>query len=492
MKVLLINPAIRPNSPKCILNVGLAYVASALQRAGIDIEILDVDAFRYSDSEVERMIRTRKFDVAGIGDLVSHYRWVKWLAGVIKSHHPEVPVIAGNTVATSIPELLLAHTHVDVAVLGEGDITAVELVKALCEGRALDEVKGIAFKRDGAIAKTPARPVIDPIDSIPFPNYDLFDMSVYLEKSRWHVDNPELVGIPLDKIVSMPVVTARGCPYRCTFCYHAFQEKKYRYRSPENIIAEILAHKSKYGANFIQFWDELSFFHARQARRLLELFIDRKVNIAWYGSARSELISKDDFELALLFRKAGCKGLGFSLENGNESILASMNKQNTPQDFVVQARMLQAAGVPTFTSVVFGYPQESPQTIAETFEVLRDARIYPSVGFLQPMPGTPMFAAAVAEGHINDVEAYLMRMGDRQDLRINLTQMSEGKMMGLIETHLRSLNAELELDLPAQDLIRTRVYRAAKSEAFMTSFGVAGRVFREAGESSDPTRKSEL
>jgi anaerobic magnesium-protoporphyrin IX monomethyl ester cyclase len=78
--VLLVNPSIRPNSPKCLLNVGLAYIASAINRAGIDLKILDVDAHRYSDDEVARMIREEQFDVAAVGDLVSHYRWVKWLA----------------------------------------------------------------------------------------------------------------------------------------------------------------------------------------------------------------------------------------------------------------------------------------------------------------------------------------------------------------------------------------------------------------------------
>jgi anaerobic magnesium-protoporphyrin IX monomethyl ester cyclase len=479
MKVLLVNPSIRPNSPKCLLNVGLAYIASAINRAGIDLKILDVDAHRYSDDEVARMIREEQFDVAAVGDLVSHYRWVKWLAATIKESHPNAPVIAGNTVATSIPKVLLEHTAVDIAVISEGDETVVDLLVALNDSTSLEMVPGIAFKQRGKIVQTMPRRVIEPIDAIPFPNYDLFDIDVYLQKSKWMVNGADVIGIPFDDIVVMPIVTARGCPFQCTFCYHAFQHKKYRYHSPEAIAGEAQRLKEKYGANFIMFWDELSFYDPDQARRVAELFIERELNIKWEGTCRSELIDAEHADLAALFKKSGCTGMGYALENGNDEILKAMNKKNTTRDFVFQAKTLREAGLPTFTSVVFGYPQETPATIRETFDVLREAQVYPSVGFLQPMPGTPMFELAVKNGQIPDVEAYLMRMGDRQDLRVNLTSMSNEEMSEVIEAELRKLNADLKIGLNEEELIKTRVYRVAKSEAFAHSFGIAARVQRE-------------
>lgn len=479
MRVLLINPAIRPNSPKTMLNVGLAYVASAIHRAGYDLEILDIDAYRYSEEEVERLIRTKRFDVAGIGDLVSHYRWVKEIAGVIKTYHPKATIMVGNTCGTSIPRLLLERTAVDIAVISEADETVVDLLQHLEAGGPLDEVKGIAFKRGGDIVENCGRPVIEPVDSIPFPNYDLFDIGIYLEKSRWHVNGPDVVGIPFDEIIAMPIVTARGCPFKCTFCYHAFQNKKYRYRSPENIVAEIEELKWRYGVNFVNFWDELSFYRKDQTRRLADLFIERKVGVKWEGTCRSELIGADDFDLALRLKEAGCTGLSFSLENGNDEILKAMNKLNTTEDFVTQARVLQEVGIPTFTSIVFGYPQETPATIRETFEILRRARIYPSVGYLQPMPGTPMYDLARREGYIDDEEGYLIRMGDRQDLRVNMTRMPQEEMEAIVVEELRRLNADLRTGLSEEELIRTRVYRTAKSDSFMHSFGVAARVLRE-------------
>lgn len=479
MKILFINPSIRPDSPKCLLNVGLAYVASAVERAGFDLEILDIDAHRFSPQEVERQIRTKKFDVVGIGTLVSHYKWTKEIAAVIRQYHKHVPIMVGNTLGTSVPKTLLEKTDVDITVLGEGDITAVEVLKAFNENRPLDEVQGICFKRDGNIIRTPARPVIPNIDQIPSPNYDLFEIEIYLEKSKWMIPAPETLPIPFEDLVAMPVNTARGCPFSCNFCYHAFQEQKYRYRSPENIANEAELWKAKYGANFITFWDELSFYHPKATERLADLFIERNLGVHFVASCRSELVNWDNIDVARKLKKAGCKGLGFSLESGNEEILKAMNKRNHVSDFITQAKVCHAAGIEVYTGLVFGYPQETSETIAETFGVLREARVYGSVGYLQPMPGTPMYEYAKRTGHIADDESYLLIMGDRQDLRINLSRLDSKEMEAVVYQHCVELNKALNVGLKENELIRTRTSRVAKADSFLESFGVAAQVVRE-------------
>ncbi|MFH0900898.1 MAG: radical SAM protein [Pseudomonadota bacterium] len=465
MKVLFINPAVRPDSPKLMLNVGLAYVVSAAERAGIAFEILDIDAHRYSDEEVERRIRTMRFDVAAIGTLVSQYTLVKGIAAMIRQHHPRAVIVVGNTLGTSVPRLLLEKTEVDVAVRGEGDITAVELFQAVAAGSSLDEVAGICFKRDGEIVETAPRRAIACVDDIPFPNYDLFDIDIYLEKSRLIVPAPEKLPIAFDDLVAMPVSTARGCPFQCNFCYHAFKSLKYRHRSPESICAEIERWKTKYGANYVSFWDELSLYDIKSTARLADLLIEKNLRMFFVGSARSELLDWSKLEVARQLRKAGCKGLSFALESGNESILRAMNKRNHVADFITQAKVCHEAGLEVYTSLVFGYPQETPATIANTFDVCSKARVYPSVGYLQPSPGTPIYEYARQKGYIGDEELYLMSMGDRQDLRMNLTGMSPDLMEGLIHEHLRALNDELGIGLPESQLIKTQVYRSARQDA---------------------------
>lgn len=476
MKILLVNPAIRPDSPKCILNVGLGYVATALERAGFELEILDVDAHRYDDETVERLLRTKKYDAVGVGTLVSQYGWAKEIARIVREYHPHVPIVAGNTLATSVPDTLLTKTDFDVAVLGEGDITAVELFTAYADGTPISDVAGIAYW-DGEVKRTPPRPVIPDIDEIPTPNYELFDLDIYLEKSNWMVPAPENLPIPFDEIRSMPVNTARGCPFSCTFCYHAFQKLKYRHRSPDSIADEIQLWRDRYGVNFIAFWDELSFYQDKATERFADLMLERNLGVYFYGSCRSELFNDDTEHIAQKLKQAGCKGLGFALESGNEEILLAMNKHNHVSDFVRQCRILHRVGIEVYTSIVIGYPQETRETIAETFRVLSDANVYPSVGYLQPMPGTPMYQLATDTGAIRDEEEYLLMMGDRQDLRIPLSEHLTGdEMEAAVLEELKILNDGLETAMPEDGLIKTGVYRVAKEETFLESFGVAAKV----------------
>ena len=492
MRTLLINPAVRPDSPRLLPNVGLGYIASAIHRAGMDLDILDIDMHRYSEEQVEKLLRVKKYDAVGIGTLASQYKWCKSIAHVIKGLRPTVPIIVGNTLGTSVPEILLSKTDVDIAVIGEGDITIVDLLTKLNNGESLESVQGIYYKENGKVRKTPSREVISNIGEIPFPNWDLFEMEPYLEKSKHNIPISERNPMPVDEMVAMPVTTARGCPFKCTFCYHAFQDKKYRHRSPVNICAEIELWKSKYGANFVNFWDELSFYYYKATEEFADLMIDKNLDVYFAGSCRSDLLGRADtdieknIEIAGKLKKAGCVGLGYALENANKDILIQMNKKCDADEFILQSRILQEAGIDCYTSLVFGYPQETEETIAETFDVLRGARIYPSVGYLEPMPGTPMYQLAIDQGFIKNEEDYLLIMGDRQDIRLNMTKMTNEQMEAVVKDQLIALNKELETGLKDEELIRTRTYRTAKTingflpkkttETFLQGFGIAAEV----------------
>ncbi len=479
MKILLVNPAIRPDSPKCILNVGLGYVATALDRAGFELEILDIDAHRYDNAQVAKLLRTKRYDAVGIGTLVSQYGWARDVMKEVRAAK-DVPIVVGNTLATSVPEILVERTEADVAVIGEGDITAVEVFTALAEGFSLGDVQGIVYRCDGKTIRTLPRPVIQDVNEIPSPNYELFDLDIYLDKSRWMVPAPENLDMDFDDIRSMPVNTARGCPFSCTFCFHAFQNLKYRHRSPENVADEIQLWRDRYGVNFIAFWDELSFYQDKATERFADLMLERDMGIQFFGSCRSELFKPETAHIAMKLKQAGCKGLGFSLESGNEEILTAMNKHNHVTDFIKQCRILHDVGIEVYTSIVFGYPQETRETIAETFSVLADSHVYPSVGYLQPMPGTPMYQLALETGKIADEEAYLLMMGDRQDLRVNLSEhLTAEEMEAAVHDELVVLNGVLATGLPEDGLIKTRAYRVAKEETFLGSFGQAAQVQKE-------------
>ncbi|MFZ5987157.1 MAG: B12-binding domain-containing radical SAM protein [Bacillota bacterium] len=456
MKVLLINISLRPTSPTLLPPLGLAYIATAIHNAGYGLEILDIDAHRYTDNEVESMIREKDYDVAAMGCIVTGYKEVKKLCSMIK-RYKNVPVIVGNSVASSIPELLLERTEADIAVIGEGDITDIEVLKALEKKEDLANVKGIYYKKDGKIYKTPVREAIKDIDSIPFINWDLFDIDIYIEKSRIYMNEP--YPVPYEELRSLPVNTARGCAFNCTFCYHVFKKDKYRVRSPRSVCEEMKLLKEKYGINYVNLFDELTFYSRKQCEEFADTLLKYDLGVFWKACCRGNLFKEEDIDLARKLKKAGCVGLGYSLESANGEILKAMNKKLDRNEFVEQTRVLRKAGLAVWTSLVVGYPQENEETLKETFDCCYDADIYPSVGYLVPLPGTPMYEYARKTGAIKDEEEYLLNSGDRQDFRINLTKLDHRSIEEIVKRNLKRISDKLELGLDEEKLLKTGNYK---------------------------------
>lgn len=459
MKVLLINVCLRYDTENKIIPVGLGYIASAVYRAGFDMEVVDIDLYRYSEQELEEILRKKEFDVVGLGCIVTGYKIVKNICAIIKRINKNAIIVVGNSVASSIPTILLSHTQADIAVIGEGDITIVELLRHLSKRESLEAVSGIYFKRDGKIIPTKLRTPISNLDSIPFPKWDLFEINTYLQESKNYVDEP--YPLPKEHIRAIPVNTARGCAYSCTFCYHVFKEYKYRWRSPVSIIAEIKEVKKIFGINYVNFWDELTFFQKAQTEAFVDELIKEDVGIFWTASCRAGLFREpEDIQLAKKIKKSGCIGLGYSLESANTNILRAMNKSISKEMFVVQKKILDKAGIVSWTSLVFGYPEETEETVKETMEFCYENDVYPSAGFLLPQPGTPIYKKMLERGIIVNEEDYLLQMGDRQDLRINLTNIPTQHFISLVKEYLRKINTKLGFNIAEEKLIKSGHYRA--------------------------------
>lgn len=483
---------VRPDSPKKIANVGLAFVINAAKQAGFKYELLDIDLYRYTAEEVEEKIKNSDCDVFAYGALSSLYGQVRNMASLIRKHHPNGKIIVGNTIATNSYDVLLNTTEVDICVLGEGELTIVNLFKVLEAGEDFTKASGIVFKNaEGKVVRNCGTPAYATLDEIPWLDYEVFEMDKYMESSRHHVPAPQKIPIPFESLRAIPINSARGCAFHCTFCNHAFEGYKYRTRTPRSLVDEIKHRINQYQVNFINFWDELTFCRWQDAEKFADIMIEENINVYWIASVRSELLvrAKDKaIEVAKKLKKAGCHGLAYSLETGNKEILKDMKKMNTVEDFLAMCEICHAAEIDIYTSIIIGYPQETPQTIDETFEVLRQAKVYPSVGFLQLMPGTPMYRIGLEKGLIKDEVEYLLKMGDRQDLRINLTQYDDEFLMSYTTEKLVKLNEELKIGLNNAKLIKTGTWQGKakaqetteeRTDNFMEDFGISGKILRD-------------
>lgn len=461
MNILVINISLRPVSPLKLFPIGLGYITTAMKRAGFTFDLLDIDAHRPSAQEVENFIKKKKYDVVCMGCIVTGYKILKALAALVKKHHPQAVIIAGNSVATSIVDTLLTKTNVDIAVMSEGDETIVDLLNTLSKSRPLAEVQGICFLRDSQMVRTPRRPLIKNISTLPFIDFTVYDVEAYISTSKFAVSDP--LPIPREEIRALPVNTARGCVANCSFCYHVFKSQPYRYRSPESIVTEIKQLIETYSLNYILMWDELTFFSKKQTVALIDKILEENIQFYWVGLCRGDLFQdEDDLEIMKRMKQAGCIGMGYSLESAEPAILKAMNKHMSVEQFSRQTRLFHRAGIHTVTSLVLGYPQETPESIRKTFDCCIENRIYPSAGYLLPQPGSAMYDYARHHGFIGDEEEYLLNMGDRQDLRLNLTNMTDQELESQVLAGLKRCNDELQVGLQYEELIKTMYYRSPK------------------------------
>lgn len=455
MKIAFINPSLRPDSKRRQLPVGLAYIMTAADKAGYEFDLIDMDINNMSMEAFEAVVSQSKYTLYALGCIVTGYKFVKSIVDIIKKINPEAIIVAGNSVASSIPEILLQDTKVDIAVMGEGDITFIELLENLSKGNEWRDIKGIAFKDHEKICVTPSRSIIPHLDSIGFPNWKLFELEKYNKYASINVND-----FSSQNVLSYPLNSARGCPYNCTFCYHVFKGHKYRRYSEDAIIQEIERLHYEFGCDFISFWDELTFPTIKSVEALTTRIGKLNFKIAWEAPVRGDLFKREHIDLIRQVKATGCENLAFSLENASPEILAAMNKKMDVAQFVEQAKALRAGGVIPLTSLIFGYPQETPQTIQKTLDVCEECGIFPSVGFLLPLPGTPIYEWAKGTGHIGDEVAYLERIGDRQDFHINLTAMSDDELLSTVETKLRVLAEKQGLQLDS--VFKTVTYQKPK------------------------------
>lgn len=457
MKLAMINICLRPDTIRRQLPVGLGYVLTSLKKAGIDFDLIDMDINVMTMSELEAILSRERYDAIGMGCIVTGLKQVKEIAELAKRIKSDTIVFAGNSVATSIPELLLRNTEVDIACIGEGEVTSVELIRALSSKKDLRDVNGLALIHDDSFCMTPDRELIPSLDEIGYPDWGIFDLKKYEEYSTVNINQ-----FSSETVLSYPLSTARGCPHNCTFCYHVFKGKRYRRYSDECIINEIVHLHDSYGCDFVSFWDELSFPNVKSVENYLKALDKLDFLPGWDAPCRAGLIKKEHLPLVRELKEHGCDNLAFSLENAEPEILQAMNKNISVDAFIEQAMTLQEGGVIPLTSVIFGYPQETPESIAKTVDVCRQCNIFPSVGFLLPLPGTPIYQWCLDTGKIKDELEYLMRIGDRQDFHINITELSDEQLVGGVSNQLQQLATDLGLDLPS--VFKTGTYQSPLQE----------------------------
>lgn len=436
MKILLIYPPVtREEVP---LPHGIAYVAAVLLRAGHDVEIWEIQIKGWSQEQVVERLKSTDYDLVGISGIVTQYGYVKWLAQVIKEINNGKKIIAGGSVSSSIPRLLLEKTAVDIAVIGEGEETAVELLDRIKEDKDLKGLRGIWYKQNGKVIENPLRPRMDNLDAIPYPAYQLLDM-----QAHFNLASNKL----LSKFSScgnfMGMITSRGCPYHCTYCYRNFG-RKVRYRSIENVINEIKLYKKEYNVRRILFQDEIFTVNQERIRQLCLRLKSEKINLRWGCVTRVDHLDRD---LISLMNDAGCRWLSFGLESGSQKMLDEMKKNATVEQAKEALGLARRFGIQIEPSMMLGMPGENEQTVEETIKFCRDTKTFiRKFFFVTPYPGTELYEYAKVNNLIKDEEKFIESLRNAYDFAINLTKLPDER--------LKALKRKAEVELLNQHKLR--------------------------------------
>ncbi len=432
MKILLVHPPYE-RIPKEI-PLGLAYIASFLRQSGHSVEILDIDGQGYTKKEVEEIISKSDCDCFGIGGLSSTYRYIKWLASIIKFYFPRKTIIAGNMVATAHPEVLLKNSNIDIAVIGEGEITCKELMEALEGPRDLNDVKGICYKENGQIIFTPSRQRIRVLDDLPFPAWELFPVRTYLRNPIYREHG----------LRSLNISTMRGCPFGCTFCSRVFGRLVTK-RTANSIIAEIKELIKRFQVQYIAIIDDLFISDQKHVYEFCDKIISESINIRWGAGGRVNLI---DEPLLKKMKAAGCDLLSFGFESGSQLILDNMKKDVKVEEAERAIRLTRDAGIRVIGSFMFGMLGETEETLEETINFIKRTDL-PNYRFFftTPYPGTTLYETARKMGRISqDEDAFLENLGEMADtLTANLTGYPDQQLIDMKRRAEERLKREVRL-----------------------------------------------
>ncbi len=377
--------------------IGLGYVASILEQQDVDVGILDFGGLGYTTEQlykhVEEELARKRPDVIGVTCLTPQAHLALGVAKIAKAIRADCNVVLGGPHPTSDPFRTVQDPNVDFIVVGEGERTFSELVKALSGGRPLKGVEGLVYKEDGDVIATPPRPLIENLDELPFPAFHLFpERKLNLRVDAHGLDTR-------DKY--MEVFTSRGCPYECVYCHKMFG-RRFRARSPENVLEEVELLYHKFGIREIHIEDDCFNLDIKRAKRILDLLASSgmKLKLRFPNGVRADYV---DEELIVKMKEAGAYQVSFGVETASPRIMKLIKKRLDLRRVEEAVKLALKHGLTVRGFFMIGFPGETKEEIWQTIDYAKNLDVhFASISIVTPYPGTELYEIASRRGYIVD------------------------------------------------------------------------------------------
>ncbi len=358
-------------------SLGLAYLAAVAERAGHEVTVHDFGLYPCTtlEEDVQKIIDDKP-DVVACTSMTTSYHHIEQVLAAVKDILG-VPTVIGGPHATSLPQLTIENPNLDYLIYGEGEEAWLDLLQAIETGDTrYSRINGLWWKDNGAIVENPQRRLIDDLDTLPFPARHLFELDKY-----------PLYAPSGEKLVT--VLSSRGCPYNCSFCFKGIVGRTYRQRSPENIVAELEHLMERYHVRNFYFIDDLFTIDVRRLDKIMDYFIEQKLDVRWRCLARVDRVNP---ELLHKMYKAGCRQIHYGIESGDEEVLKATAKHINLEQVRQAIQWTGDARIDSKGYFILGLPGDSEASIEQTIEFAASLPLTEAMfSIATPFPGTRLW-----------------------------------------------------------------------------------------------------
>jgi radical SAM superfamily enzyme YgiQ (UPF0313 family) len=493
MKILLIPPVYQYNHhypaymPSILFPTGFAYVASALQKAGHEVHGLNMNnttgyptAHLMIQDKIEQAIEKIEPNLIALGGLCTDYLFIKDTIDIIK-RESNIPIVLGGGIVTHDSEYIFNLLKPDFCIVGEAEEVIVQIANMLSGKKTGNYIPNMGYWKNNNAAFTEQNFNYKDLDLLLFPNYDIFN----IQQGGYALTSRYVYRFIRQYPKPWTIITARSCPFQCTFCVHGTRPIKYRTRSIDNVIKEIEYTYNKYKYNILVILDELFAVNKTRMIEFCTKLIENKEKYNWdfdwsFGSHASSQLDKDTLMLA---KKSGCFFSGYGLESASPRVLYSMNKKITPAQVADIIDKAKEVNITFGANLIFGDPVETEDTVLESLKFMVDKcnDVDLSVNAIRPYPGSKLFDDCVNKGIIKDKFDYYEHIDEQPwNFIYNMTSMPNKKWLPLLDsiiaygqllpwlTPVKPINYEVEYDFIGKQVYKIDIECPHCKQVFTT------------------------
>lgn len=432
------------------LYLGLAYLAAVLDKEEHQVQIFNGETFFKniinqrekvvineedylknfnSDHKVykEIMSAVRDFgpDIVGISFMTANSTSGYYLAEMLKNYKKDLPLIAGGTHSTLIPEEPLKKAPFDFVIRGEGEETIADLINTIQNKKDISKVLGISYLKDGKIINNPNRPFIQNLDKLPFPSFHLMKDA---QKNLYACTG---------------ITTARGCPFQCNYCAsNLMWTRNVRFRTPANVVEEIRDRHNRLGVKNYSFNDDTFTLKSAFVEEICKMILDLPFKIKWHCDTRGDTINLKTLKL---MKKAGCNHIYLGLESGSPKIQKMIKKNIDNSKIKTAVKLARKAGIETTVYFMAGFPEETEEDLMQSVNAMKDIKPDHAIwSILTPYPGTEIWDLAQKQGLVSlDTDWTRFFHHSSRNFFNTISKESWEKMLKIIENEQNKLNGRM-------------------------------------------------